>query len=172
MSERERAERAERVGEVAERLKTYWLLLVKHEKNFAKGDDAKLYALVGDCFKQLWDEGVENTWATGWKDVAVWQRKEWPDKPDEAERLIREQVRWRLQDARKLEYTRWWVSDGVDRIGEYVDRWFGGEARARAAGGAQAVAGPSRPTPTAADKMRDMLAELLALYGKYANEVK
>ena len=156
-----RAEQAERVGHVAEELKTYWLLLVQHQKSFATGDDAKLYALAGECFKQLWETGVENTYKTQWKDVAVWKRIKM--EAPEAERRIRQQVRPRLQQARKLAYRRWWVPDGVDAIGEYVDRWFGGD-------GAQPVAAPSRPTPTAADKMRDMLAELLALYGKYAKE--
>ncbi len=156
-------ERAERVGHVVEELSVYFLLLSKHRSSFAKGDDKQLYTLVEECFELLWEEAVENAYATGWKDVAVWKRikMEGPD----AERLIREQVRWRLQKARGLAYERWWVSDGVDGIGEYVDRWFGGD-------GAQSVAAPSRPTPTAADKMRDMLAELLALYGKYAKEAK
>jgi hypothetical protein len=146
---------------------TYFLLLSRYQSSFAKGDDKRLYTLVEECFELLWEKGVENTYATGYKDVAVWKRVE-ERKSGEAERLIREQVRWRLQEARKLAYTRWWVADGVDRIGEYVDRWFGGD-------GVQPVAAPSspsRPTPSAADKMRDMLAELLALYGKYAKEAK
>jgi hypothetical protein len=155
-------ERAERVDQVAEELSVYFLLLSTHQSSFAKGDDKQLYTLVEECFKLLWEKGVENTYATGWKDVAVWKRVE-ERKSGEAERLIREQVRWRLQKARNLAYERWWVADGVDRIGEYVDRWFGGD-------GAQPVAAPSRSTPTAAEKMRDMLAELLALYGKYAKE--
>jgi hypothetical protein len=162
----ERAERAERVGEVTEKLSVYWLLLVKHENSFAKGDDKKFYELVGKCFEQLWEKGVESTWQTQWKEVVVWKRVE-ETKPGEAERRIREQVRWRLQEARKLEYTRWWVTSGVDGIGEYVDRWFGGAEK-----GGAAPSETRRPTPTAADKMRDMLAELLALYGKYAKEAK
>jgi hypothetical protein len=155
------------VGHVAEELKTYWLLLVQHQKSFATGDDAKLYALAGECFKQLWEAGVENTYKTQWKDVAVWHKIEF-EKPGEAERRIRQQVGPRLQQARKLAYQRWWVPDGVDAMGDYVDRWFGGAETQAAA----AVAGPSRPTPTAAEKMREMLAELLALYGKYATEAK
>jgi hypothetical protein len=153
-------ERAERVDHVAEELSVYFLLMSKHQGSFAKGDDKQLYTLVEECFKLLWEEKVENTSKTGWKDVAVWKRVD-ERKSGEAERLIREQVRWRLQTARKLAYERWWVSDGVDGIGEYVDRWFGGD-------GAQSAAAPSRPTPTAADKMRDMLAELRALVEKYA----
>jgi hypothetical protein len=124
-ADRER-ERAERVGKVAEELSVYFLLMVKHANSFAKGDDKTLYTLVEECFKQLWEAGVECTYKTGWKDVAVWKRVA-ETKPGEAERRIREQVRWRLQEARKLEYTRWWVTDGVDGIGEYVERWFGGE---------------------------------------------
>ncbi len=161
-----RAERAERVDHVAEELSVYFLRMSKHQGSFAKGDDKELYTLVEECFKLLWEEKVENTYKTNWQDVTVWKRikMEGPD----AERRIREQVRPRLQKARRLAYQRWWVSDGVDGIGEYVDRWFGGD-------GAQAVAAPSspsRPTPPAAEKMREMLAELLALCGKYAKEAK
>jgi hypothetical protein len=166
----ERAEQAERVGHVAEELKTYWLLLVEHEKSFATGDDAKLYALAGECFKQLWEAGVECTYATGWKDVAVWHKIEF-SKPGEAERRIRQQVRPRLQQARKLAYQRWWVPDGVDAMGEYVDRWFGGEETQAAK--LQREAGQRKETEAAkragsGDKLRNMLDELRGLVEKYA----
>ena len=166
MSERERAER---VGHVAEELSVYWLLLDKHKKSFARGDDKKLYTLVGECFKLLWEEGVENTYATGWKDVAVWKKIKM--EAPEAERRIREQVRPKLQAARKLEYERWWVADGVDGIGEYVDRWFGGEETQ--AEKLQREARQRKETETAkqagsGDKLRNMLDELRGLVDKYA----
>ncbi len=89
---------ADAVGEAAEALREYWAGLVKHEKDFAKGDNEKFYALVGKCVDQLWEQFVDNTWQTEWKDVVVWKRVEM--KPAEAERRIREHVRPWLEEAR------------------------------------------------------------------------
>jgi len=145
MSERERGER---VDHVAEELSVYFSLMAKHQKSFAKGEDKKLYELVEECFKQLWEAGVENTYKTQWQDVAVWKRIKM--EAGDAERRIREQVRWRLDKARKLGYQRWWVSDGVDPIGEYVERWFGGASR------------PADAEDKVAEKLRDLWDGLVA----------
>ena len=159
---------ADAVDKVAEKLREYWEGLVKHEEDFAKGDNEKFYALVGECVDQLWEQRHESTWQTQWKEVVVWERVEL--KPGVAERRIREKVGPWLREARRLKYKRYWVTDGVVKIGEYVDRWFGGEETQ--AEKAQREAGQRKATEAPADKMREMLAELLALYGKYAKEAK
>ena len=55
-------ERAERVDHVAEELSVYFLLLSRYQSSFAKGDDKRLYTLVEECFKLLWEEKIENTY--------------------------------------------------------------------------------------------------------------
>jgi hypothetical protein len=117
---------ADAVGEAAEKLREYWAGLVKHEKEFAKGDDAKFYELVGECVDELWEEEVENTWATDWKDVVVWKRVD-ETKPGEAERRIRENVGPWLRKARKLKYKRGWVTQTGS-----ATTWTGGSAGRRA----------------------------------------
>ena len=62
-------------------------------------------------------------------------------------------------------------ADAADEVAEALRRdgagWRGGGSDAQAAAAGEA----SRPA-AAAEKMREMLAELLALYGKYATEAK
>ncbi len=155
---------ADAEGRVAEKLKEYWAGLVKHEKDFATGDDQKFYELVGNCVDELWEQVKENTWQTQWKDVVVWHKVGL--EPAEAERRIREHVRPWLQQARRLKYTRWWVTQGVDGIGEYVDAWFGGEEK----GGARERETTTKQTAAerSAENMQNMLAELKGLVEKYA----
>jgi hypothetical protein len=63
------------------------------------------------------------------------------------------------------------AADAADEVAEALRRdgagWRGGGSDAQAAAAGEA----SRPA-AAAEKMREMLAELLALYGKYATEAK
>jgi hypothetical protein len=146
---------ADAEGKVAEKLREYWERLVQYEKDFAKGDNETFYELVGKCVDQLWEQYHESTWQTQWKEVVVWKRVEL--KPGEAERRIREHVRPWLAQARKLSYKRWWVTDGVESMGDYVERWFGAEGGAAKQTEAQ----------SSAEKMRNMLAELRALCEKY-----
>ncbi len=68
------------------------------------------------------------------------------------------------------------AGDAADEVAEKLRRDGAGRQR-RAGGGkeerdAQAAGEASRAKKTAGDKMREMLAELLALYGKYAKEAE
>ncbi len=142
-------------------LREYWEGLVKHEKEFAKGDDKKFYELVGKCVDEMWEQDVKNGWETQWQDVVVWKRVGM--QPAEAERRIREKVGPWLQEARKLKYKRGWVTQGVDSLGDYVDRWFGGETPAQGTRAKQPEAAKQTETQRSAENMRNMLAELRAL---------
>jgi hypothetical protein len=155
---------ADAEDQVAEKLREYWEGLVKHEEDFAKGDNERFYELVGECVDQLWEQRHESTWQTQWKEVVVWERVEL--KPGVAEQRIRAEVRPRLEAARRLKYKRWWVTDGVDGIGDYVDRWFGEEKRGAAAG--QKTETKQTEAERLAENMRTMLAELRALADKWA----
>jgi len=158
---------ADAADKVAEYVLLVWERMVKYPKDFAEGDNKKLYELVGECAEQLLEEGVECTYETGWKDVAVWQKKKF-GKAGEAERRIREEVRPRLQEARKLKYTRWSVTQGVDGIVDYVDQWFGGQETE--AEKLQRRTGEKKKTEAAGsgDRLRSMLDELRRLVDKYA----
>jgi hypothetical protein len=140
---------ADRADEVAEKLRSCWESLVKHEKEMASGTDKQFCDLVKRCVDELWEEVVERgTWQNQWQDTLVWQKIEL--KPGEAERRIREKVRPWLAEARRLKYKKWWFTEGVDRVGAYVDEWFaGGKAGAAAdreagAGGEAGEAGAVR----------------------------
>jgi hypothetical protein len=178
--------------EAAEKLKDYWDGLVKHEKEMANGADKQFCELVKKCVDELWEEVVEQgTWQNRWQDTLVWQRIEL--KAGEAERRIRAKVRPWLAEARQLKYKKWWFTEGVDRVGDYVDRWFGEETTTKQT---ETEAGrlakktklarwfgetPTEQEPTEAErvaepteaervaqKMKSMLAELNALVDKYA----
>jgi hypothetical protein len=150
---------ADAVDQVAEKLRDYWVTLVKHEKEFVKVADKRFYELVGQCVDELWEEHVESTYLTQWKDVVVWKRVQ-ETNPDEAERRIREHVRPWLAQARQLKYTRYWFTTDVDNIGTYVDRWFGGETQTK-----------QTDAQRSAENMRNLLAELRSLMDKYARKV-
>ena len=97
----------------------------------------------------------------------MWKKVEL--KAAETERRIREHVRPWLQEARKLEYNRWWVTWDVDKINDYVDQKFDEEEK-----GGAARAETTRQTKTDAQRsdenMRNMLAELRGLVEKYAKK--
>jgi hypothetical protein len=129
---------ADRAAEVAEKLRSCWESLAKHEKEMASGADKQFCELVKKCVDELWEEVVERgTWQNQWQDTLVWQRIEL--RPGEAERRIREKVRPWLAEARRLKYKKWWFTEGVERVGACVDEWFaGGKAGASADGEAGA----------------------------------
>jgi hypothetical protein len=116
---------ADRAAEVAEKLRSCWESLAKHEKEMASGADKQFCELVKKCVDELWEEVVESgTWLNHWQDTLVWQKIELP--PGEAERRIREKVRPWLAEARRLKYKKWGFTQGVDGVGAYVDEWFAG----------------------------------------------
>jgi len=167
---------ADAVREVEERLRDLWDCLVKNEKSFRKGDDKRFYELVETCFDKLWVGDVESTWQTQWKEKVVWKRLEGLE-PGEAERRIRETVWPGLREARRLKYTRSDVTKGVESLGGYVDRWFGGQetqaakqatADTSASAPPAAAAAPAAKQAGSGDKLRDMLDELRRLVEKYA----
>jgi hypothetical protein len=160
---------ADAVDQVAEKLREYWTGLVKHEEEFVKVADKKLCELVRQCVDELWEEHVENTWQTQWKDVVVWKRVA-ETKPGEAERRIRENVRQWLTDARQLKYTRYSFTEGIHRVGAYVDRWFGGETQGGATAGVRKET-KQTDAQRSAENMRNLLAELRSLMDKYARNV-
>jgi hypothetical protein len=102
---------ADPVGEVTEKLRVYWVTLVRYKETLSDGDDKKFYELVQRCVEQLFEWGVECTWETKWRDVGGWKKVQL--KPAEAERRIREHVRPWLQEARKLKFARWWGQRGT-----------------------------------------------------------
>ena len=141
---------ADRADEVAGKLRSCWESLAKHEKEMASGADKQFCELVKKCVDELWEEVVESgTWLNQWQDTLVWQRIEL--EPGEAERRIREKVRPWLAEARRLKYKKWWFTEGVDRVGDYVDRWF--------AGGAGGEAGAVRRDAQKRERQKQALAE-------------
>jgi hypothetical protein len=144
--------------EAAEKLMDFWTCLVKHEQEMANGADKQFCDLVKRCVDELWEEVVERgTWQNQWQDTLVWQKIEL--KPGEAERRIRAKVRPWLAEARQLKYKKWWFTEGVDRVYEYVDRWFRAENKTPAQAARPAE---NKKAAEAAQNMRDMLAELRA----------
>jgi hypothetical protein len=117
---------ADRADAVAEKLRSCWESLVKHEKEMASGADKQFCDLVKKCVDELWEEVVERgTWQNQWRDTLVWQKIEF-EQAGEAERRIREKVRPWLAEARRLKYKKWWFTESVDRVGSYVDQWVAG----------------------------------------------
>jgi hypothetical protein len=141
--------------EVAAReLKDYWEGLVKHAEEMAHGADKQFCELVKKCVDELWEEVVEKgTWQNRWQDTLVWQRIEL--QPGEAERRIRAKVRPWLAEARQLKYKKWWFTDGVDRVGDYVDRWFGAETEAERVAKVKPVK-PAEAVEIVAVQLRDL----------------
>ena len=161
--------------QAAQKLWDYWEGLVKHEKELANGVDKQFYELVRKCVDELWEEVVEKgTWQNKWQETLVWQQIKLP--PGEAERRIRVKVRPWLAEARQLKYKRWWFTDGVDRVGDYVDRWFaGGKDGAAPAQGTRAkatgAAGSAENMKKLLEELRVFADDLVDLVDTYAKKV-
>ena len=101
------------------------MILERYKSSFEEGDRKEFYELVQQCVEQLLVKGVECK-SPDWREVTVWKKRAL--SPADAEKRIREHVRPRLQEARRLIVRGWWATWDINKIGDFVNEWFGGEA--------------------------------------------
>ena len=88
----------DRVDELTEMLRKYWVNLVRFESSFKAGEDLRFYTLVRQCVEKLLYEDEEQRYETNWRKEKVWRPIRL--KPGEAEQRIRGKVREWLRQAR------------------------------------------------------------------------